>query len=228
MGGGSAGLKLLLFPSIPGSAVCAFYMEEVEQVFTGRFKEQRSGDLSWTAVPDEQVPRPRWVELGPGLLPVCRRVLIRVPLLSRPGTCAGDGAAAHLTSSVQFPDETLAFIKSYPLMDEAVPAVNHRPVFTRTSSRCVSFQDLPGPPRTPQDPSHPAVWFRQVQTDPDRCGRLSRTRQGPHRDVPGLRGRQNPEAGVQRQRGGPAAGGHPRLRPVQVRTAAGAPPQQRF
>lgn len=148
MGGGSAGLKLLLFPSIPGSAVCAFYMEEVEQVFTGRFKEQRSGDLSWTAVPDEQVPRPRWVGLGPGLLPVCRRVLIRLPLLSRPGTCAGDGAAAHLTSSVQFPDETLAFIKSYPLMDEAVPAVNHRPVFTRTSSRCVSSQDLPGPPRT--------------------------------------------------------------------------------
>lgn len=149
MGGGSAGLKLLLFPSIPGSAVCAFYMEEVEQVFTGRFKEQRSGDLSWTAVPDEQVPRPRWVGLGPGLLPVCRRDLIRLPLLSRPGTCAGDGAAAHLTSSVQFPDETLAFIKSYPLMDEAVPAVNHRPVFTRTSSRCVSSQDLPGPPRTP-------------------------------------------------------------------------------
>lgn len=84
-------------------------------------------------------------------------------LLSRPGACAGEGPAAEYKSSVQFPDEMLAFIKSYPLMDEAVPAINHRPVFTRTSSRCVSSslvlpgplqvlpgpsKDLPGPART--------------------------------------------------------------------------------
>lgn len=49
--------------------------------------------------------------------------------------CAGDGAAADYKSSVQFPDGTLTFIKSYPLMDEAVPSVNDRPCFTRTSSR---------------------------------------------------------------------------------------------
>ncbi|CAJ1084220.1 semaphorin-6D-like [Xyrichtys novacula] len=97
--------------SIPGSAVCAFYMDDIEKVFNGKFKEQRTSDSSWTPVPDEQVPRPR------------------------PGTCAGDGPAADYKSSVQFPDETLTFIKSYPLMDEAVPSVNDRPVFTRTSSR---------------------------------------------------------------------------------------------
>ena len=56
-------------------------------------------------------------------------------VVSRPGTCAGDGPAADYKSSVQFPDETLTFIKSYPLMDEAVPSVNDRPCFTRTSSR---------------------------------------------------------------------------------------------
>ncbi|XP_074542941.1 semaphorin-6D-like isoform X2 [Halichoeres trimaculatus] len=97
--------------SIPGSAVCAFYMDDIEKVFNGKFKEQRTSDSSWTPVPDEQVPRPR------------------------PGSCAGDGPAADYKSSVQFPDETLTFIKSYPLMDEAVPSVNDRPVFTRTSSR---------------------------------------------------------------------------------------------
>uniref|UniRef100_A0A7N6AT85 Sema domain-containing protein n=1 Tax=Anabas testudineus TaxID=64144 RepID=A0A7N6AT85_ANATE len=97
--------------SIPGSAVCAFYMDDIEKVFNGKFKEQRTSDSSWTPVPDEQVPRPR------------------------PGTCAGDGPAADYKSSVQFPDETLTFIKSYPLMDEAVPSVNDRPCFTRTSSR---------------------------------------------------------------------------------------------
>lgn len=53
----------------------------------------------------------------------------------RPGTCAGDGPAADYKSSVQFPDEMLTFIKSYPLMDEAVPSINDRPCFTRTSSR---------------------------------------------------------------------------------------------
>ncbi|XP_061902850.1 semaphorin-6D-like [Entelurus aequoreus] len=97
--------------SIPGSAVCAFYMDDIEKVFNGRFKEQRNSDSSWTPVPDEQVPKPR------------------------PGSCAGDGPAADFKSSVQFPDETLMFIKSYPLMDEAVPSVNHRPFFTRTSDR---------------------------------------------------------------------------------------------
>ncbi|KAI3358263.1 hypothetical protein L3Q82_003256 [Scortum barcoo] len=97
--------------SIPGSAVCAFYMDDIEKVFNGKFKEQRTSDSSWTPVPDEQVPRPR------------------------PGTCAGDGPAAEYKSSVQFPDEMLTFIKSYPLMEEAVPSVNDRPCFTRTSSR---------------------------------------------------------------------------------------------
>ncbi|TNM92648.1 hypothetical protein fugu_018050 [Takifugu bimaculatus] len=97
--------------SIPGSAVCAFYMDDIEKVFNRKFKEQRANDLSWTPVAEELVPQPR------------------------PGTCAGDGAAAEYKSSVQFPDEMLTFIKTYPLMDEAVPSVNERPCFTRTSSR---------------------------------------------------------------------------------------------
>ncbi|XP_075867613.1 semaphorin-6C-like isoform X2 [Nelusetta ayraudi] len=97
--------------SIPGSAVCVFFMVEVEQVFSGRFKEQRSSDLSWTPVAEEQVPRPR------------------------PGSCAGDGAALDFQSSVQFPDETLTFIKTSPLMDQAVPPAGGWPCFTRTASR---------------------------------------------------------------------------------------------
>ncbi|XP_077405705.1 semaphorin-6D-like isoform X2 [Vanacampus margaritifer] len=97
--------------SIPGSAVCAFYMDEVDEAFGGKFKEQRGSDSAWTAVPDDAVPTPR------------------------PGLCAGDGTAGDFKSSVDFPDETLAFIKSFPLMDGAVPAVNRRPFYTRTASR---------------------------------------------------------------------------------------------
>ncbi|KAJ8000164.1 hypothetical protein DPEC_G00202000 [Dallia pectoralis] len=97
--------------SIPGSAVCAFYMDDVEKVFNGKFKEQKTSDSSWTPVAEEQVPKPR------------------------PGSCAGDGPASGYLSSTSFPDDTLTFIKSYPLMDEAVPSVNDRPCFTRTTSR---------------------------------------------------------------------------------------------
>uniref|UniRef100_A0AAY4B6F8 Sema domain-containing protein n=1 Tax=Denticeps clupeoides TaxID=299321 RepID=A0AAY4B6F8_9TELE len=97
--------------SITGSAVCAFYMDDIERAFNGKFKEQRNSESAWTPVPEEQTPKPR------------------------PGSCAGDGPAAGYKSSTTFPDETLTFIKSYPLMDEAVPSVNDRPCFTRTTSR---------------------------------------------------------------------------------------------
>lgn len=53
----------------------------------------------------------------------------------RPGCCAGEGSAAAYKSSTTFPDETLTFIKTFPLMDESVPSVNDRPYFTRTTSR---------------------------------------------------------------------------------------------
>uniref|UniRef100_A0A8C7X1S8 Semaphorin 6Cb n=1 Tax=Oryzias sinensis TaxID=183150 RepID=A0A8C7X1S8_9TELE len=97
--------------SITGSAVCAFYMDDIEKVFNGKFKEQRNSESAWTPVPEEQVPKPR------------------------PGSCAGEGSAAAYKTSTAFPDETLAFIKSYPLMDESIPSVNDKPFFTRTTSR---------------------------------------------------------------------------------------------
>lgn len=45
--------------SIPGSAVCAFSMPDIEKVFEGRFKEQKSPDSVWTPVPDDRLPKPR-------------------------------------------------------------------------------------------------------------------------------------------------------------------------
>ncbi|XP_060611280.2 semaphorin-6D isoform X9 [Anolis sagrei] len=97
--------------SIPGSAVCAFSMEDIEKVFKGRFKEQKTPDSVWTAVPEDKVPRPR------------------------PGCCAKHGLAEAYKTSIDFPDETLAFIKSHPLMDTAVPSVIEEPWFTKTRVR---------------------------------------------------------------------------------------------
>uniref|UniRef100_A0A8C4RD95 Semaphorin 6Cb n=1 Tax=Erpetoichthys calabaricus TaxID=27687 RepID=A0A8C4RD95_ERPCA len=96
---------------ITGSGVCAFYMDDIEKVFSGKFKEQKTTESIWSPVPDERVPKPR------------------------PGSCAGEESAASYKSSNTFPDETLSFIKSYPLMDDAVPSVSEKPWFTKTTSR---------------------------------------------------------------------------------------------
>ncbi|XP_021117213.1 semaphorin-6D isoform X6 [Heterocephalus glaber] len=97
--------------SIPGSAVCAFSMDDIEKVFKGRFKEQKTPDSVWTAVPEDKVPKPR------------------------PGCCAKHGLAEAYKTSIEFPDETLAFIKSHPLMDAAVPLIADEPWFTKTRVR---------------------------------------------------------------------------------------------
>lgn len=47
------------FNSITGSAVCAFYMDDIEKAFGGKFKEQRNSETAWTPVPEDQVPKPR-------------------------------------------------------------------------------------------------------------------------------------------------------------------------
>ncbi|XP_061739894.1 sema domain, transmembrane domain (TM), and cytoplasmic domain, (semaphorin) 6D, like isoform X2 [Nerophis ophidion] len=101
--------------SIPGSAVCAFSMVDIEKVFHGRFKEQKTADSIWTPYPEEKLPKPR------------------------PGCCAGHGPAASFKSSIEFPDETLQFIKSHPLMDTAVPSIGDEPWYTKTRVRLTAL-----------------------------------------------------------------------------------------
>ncbi|KAM8876944.1 semaphorin-6D isoform 2-T3 [Synchiropus picturatus] len=97
--------------SIPGSAVCAFSMADIEKVFMGRFKEQKTADSVWTPFPEDKLPSPR------------------------PGCCAGQGSASSISSSVGFPDATLQFIKSHPLMDASVPSIGDEPWYTKTRVR---------------------------------------------------------------------------------------------
>ncbi|KAM8864918.1 semaphorin-6A isoform 2-T3 [Synchiropus picturatus] len=99
------------YNSIPGSAVCAYDMAEVANTFTGRFKEQKSPDSTWTPFPEDKVPKPR------------------------PGNCAGTSSMERYKVSNEFPDDTLNFIKMHPLMDEAVPSIANRPWFLKTMVR---------------------------------------------------------------------------------------------
>ncbi|XP_030073828.1 semaphorin-6B isoform X2 [Microcaecilia unicolor] len=95
--------------SIPGSAVCAFDMEQIALAFEGRFREQKSPESIWTPVPEELVPKPR------------------------PGCCATPNLRYNSSSS--FPDEMLNFVKTHPLMDESVPSLGDAPWIMRTMTR---------------------------------------------------------------------------------------------
>nr|XP_048283883.1 semaphorin-6C [Myodes glareolus] len=112
--------------SIPGSAVCAFYLDDIERGFEGKFKEQRSLDGAWTPVSEDRVPSPR------------------------PGSCAGVGGAASFSSSQDLPDAVLLFIKAHPLLDPAVPPATHQPLLTLTSRALltqVAVDGMAGPHR---------------------------------------------------------------------------------
>uniref|UniRef100_A0A5F5PHG9 Semaphorin 6A n=1 Tax=Equus caballus TaxID=9796 RepID=A0A5F5PHG9_HORSE len=54
---------------------------------------------------------------------------------NRPGCCAGSSSLEKYATSNEFPDDTLNFIKTHPLMDEAVPSIINRPWFLRTMVR---------------------------------------------------------------------------------------------
>ncbi|XP_040508587.1 semaphorin-6C isoform X2 [Gallus gallus] len=97
--------------SIPGSAVCAFYLADVERAFEGPFADPRGAAAPWPPVPEERVPRPR------------------------PGCCAGMGSAAAIVTSGDIPDETLSFAKEHPLLHGAVVPAGGRPLFTQTGTR---------------------------------------------------------------------------------------------
>ncbi|MGH0177714.1 UNVERIFIED_CONTAM: hypothetical protein FKN15_076048 [Acipenser sinensis] len=143
------------YNSIPGSAVCAYDMEDVANAFTGRFKEQKSPDSTWTPVPEEKVPKPsipgsavcaydmedvanaftgRFKEQkspDSTWTPVPEE---KVPK-PRPGCCAGSASLEKYKTSNEFPDDTLNFIKMHPLMDESVSSIANRPWFLKTMVR---------------------------------------------------------------------------------------------
>ncbi|CAB0035211.1 unnamed protein product [Trichogramma brassicae] len=87
--------------SIGGSAVCAFSMSDILQVFQGAFKEQETINSNWLRVMPDKVPEPR------------------------PGACVND--------SRTLPDITVNFVKSHPLMDDAVQTYFGTPVVTKVT-----------------------------------------------------------------------------------------------
>uniref|UniRef100_A0A8D0H068 Semaphorin-4D n=1 Tax=Sphenodon punctatus TaxID=8508 RepID=A0A8D0H068_SPHPU len=89
------------------SAVCAYNMTTVEEVFSkGKYMQSATVEQSHT----------KWVRYN-GEIPK-----------PRPGACINkDSRAANYTSSLNLPDKTLQFVKDHPLMDDSVIPIGDRP-----------------------------------------------------------------------------------------------------
>lgn len=98
---------------LPSSAVPITQMREAEALGTGQW-------VPW------RIRAPVW---GP---PNCLTTPSSPP---RPGCCAAPGMQYNASSA--FPDEILSFVKTHPLMDEAVPSLGHVPWIVRTLTRSV-------------------------------------------------------------------------------------------
>uniref|UniRef100_A0AAY4BW45 Sema domain-containing protein n=1 Tax=Denticeps clupeoides TaxID=299321 RepID=A0AAY4BW45_9TELE len=90
-----------------GYAVCVYSMEDVRSAFNGPFAHRERPEHHWS-VYEEKVPFPR------------------------PGSCASKINGGQFSSSKDFPDEVLRFVRSHPMMFHAVRPQHNRPVLLET------------------------------------------------------------------------------------------------
>ncbi|XP_017580187.1 semaphorin-3E isoform X2 [Pygocentrus nattereri] len=93
-----------------GYAVCMYNMEEIRAVFNGPFAHRERADHHWS-VYEGKVPYPR------------------------PGSCASKINGGQFSSSKEYPDEVLRFVRSHPLMFQPVQPVHRRPILLDTDGR---------------------------------------------------------------------------------------------
>ncbi|XP_074872165.1 semaphorin-3F-like isoform X3 [Carettochelys insculpta] len=100
------GLFSTLGSVFQGSAVCAYPLSAVRAVFNGPFAHKEGHSYQWVPYTG-RVPYPR------------------------PGACPGGTFTPGLRSTRELPDELVSFVRSHPLMYEAVYPVPRRPLLVR-------------------------------------------------------------------------------------------------
>ncbi|KAJ8381899.1 hypothetical protein SKAU_G00026770 [Synaphobranchus kaupii] len=91
-----------------GSAVCVYNMADIRAVFNGPYAHKEGPDHRWVEY-EGRIPYPR------------------------PGTCPSKTYDPRFKTTKDFPDEVISFIKSHPLMYNAVYPATGKPVFTRVN-----------------------------------------------------------------------------------------------
>ncbi|XP_034032524.1 semaphorin-3E isoform X2 [Thalassophryne amazonica] len=90
-----------------GYAVCVYHMDDIRAAFNGPFAYRERPEHHWTPYED-RVPYPR------------------------PGSCASKVNGGAFSSSKEFPDEVLRFVRSHPVMYRPVLPLHRRPVLLQT------------------------------------------------------------------------------------------------
>uniref|UniRef100_A0A3Q3QCF2 Sema domain, immunoglobulin domain (Ig), short basic domain, secreted, (semaphorin) 3E n=1 Tax=Monopterus albus TaxID=43700 RepID=A0A3Q3QCF2_MONAL len=90
-----------------GYAVCIYHMDDIRAAFNGPFAYRERPNHHWTPYED-RVPYPR------------------------PGSCASKVNGGGFSSSKEFPDEVLRFVRSHPVMYHPVLPQHRRPVLLQT------------------------------------------------------------------------------------------------
>ncbi|XP_035498578.2 semaphorin-3E isoform X1 [Scophthalmus maximus] len=90
-----------------GYAVCVYNMDDIRAAFNGPFAYREKPEHRWTPYED-RVPYPR------------------------PGSCASKVNGGGFSSSKEFPDEVLRFVRSHPVMHSPVLPRHRRPVLLQT------------------------------------------------------------------------------------------------
>ncbi|KAI1905482.1 hypothetical protein AGOR_G00016660 [Albula goreensis] len=90
-----------------GYAVCVYNMDNIRAAFNGPFAHKEGPDHHWTAF-EGRVPYPR------------------------PGSCASQVNGGQYSSSKEYPDEVLRFVREHPVMLQAVRPQHRRPVLLRS------------------------------------------------------------------------------------------------
>ncbi|XP_054633520.1 semaphorin-3E isoform X2 [Dunckerocampus dactyliophorus] len=90
-----------------GYAVCVYHMDDIRAAFNGPFAFRERPEHHWTPSED-RVPYPR------------------------PGSCASKVNGGGFSSSKEFPDEVLRFVRSHPVMYRPVLPQHQRPAFLQT------------------------------------------------------------------------------------------------
>ncbi|XP_035013866.1 semaphorin-3E isoform X1 [Hippoglossus stenolepis] len=90
-----------------GYAVCVYSMDDIRAAFNGPFAYRERPEHRWSPYED-RVPYPR------------------------PGSCASKVNGGGFSSSKEFPDEVLRFVRSHPVMYRPVLPQHHQPVLLQT------------------------------------------------------------------------------------------------
>ncbi|XP_067090430.1 semaphorin-3E isoform X1 [Osmerus mordax] len=92
-----------------GYAVCVYHMDDIRAAFNGPFAHRERPEHHWTPYED-RVPYPR------------------------PGSCASKVNGGGFSTSKEFPDEVLRFVRSHPVMYRPVLPLHRRPVLLQTEA----------------------------------------------------------------------------------------------